>query len=202
MPLTRDWSQAAADVAVTAWGSHRAGTACPPKKAVREAASRLFHQLMHQRAGPPFAPPSISPQGSEPNGSGPTGAGCSTSLFAPTYTSSPSWPDLVRPPTLGTHRRCQDVDPGSSPGMTARGLRGARRERVAGTLSPTRREGNSALSCTRPRISAALGTGMTVRWNTGAVRVRTQRCASQEVDHRMHRKVVSTFGSDVRRLEP
>ena len=43
MLLTRDWSQAPADVAVPAWRSHRTGTACPPKKAVREAASRLFH---------------------------------------------------------------------------------------------------------------------------------------------------------------
>ena len=75
MPLTRDWVEAAADLAVTASGGHRTGIACPPKKAVREAASRLFHQLMHQRAGPPIAPPSISPQGSEPYGSGPTGAG-------------------------------------------------------------------------------------------------------------------------------
>ena len=43
MLLNRDWSQAPADVAVPAWRSHRTGTACPPKKAVREAASRLFH---------------------------------------------------------------------------------------------------------------------------------------------------------------
>ena len=43
MLLNRDWSQAPADVAVPAWCSHRTGTACPPKKAVREAASRLFH---------------------------------------------------------------------------------------------------------------------------------------------------------------
>ena len=41
--LNRDWSQAAADVAVPAWRSRRTSTACPPKKAVREAASRLFH---------------------------------------------------------------------------------------------------------------------------------------------------------------
>ena len=43
MPLNRDWVEAAADLAVPAWRSHRTGTACPPKKAVREAASRLFH---------------------------------------------------------------------------------------------------------------------------------------------------------------
>ena len=43
MPLTRDWVEAAADLAVTASGGHRTGIACPPKKAVREAASRLFH---------------------------------------------------------------------------------------------------------------------------------------------------------------
>ena len=44
VPLTRDWVEAAADLAVTASGGHRTGIACPPKKAVREAASRLFHQ--------------------------------------------------------------------------------------------------------------------------------------------------------------
>ena len=38
VPLNRDWSQAPADVAVPAWRSHRTGTACPPKKAVREEA--------------------------------------------------------------------------------------------------------------------------------------------------------------------
>ena len=43
VPLTRDWVEAAADLAVTASGGHRTGIACPPKKAVREAASRLFH---------------------------------------------------------------------------------------------------------------------------------------------------------------
>ena len=61
VPLTRDWVEAAADLAVTASGGHRTGIACPPQKAVREAASRLFHfTRMHQRAGPPIAPPSIS----------------------------------------------------------------------------------------------------------------------------------------------
>ena len=44
LPLTRDWVEAAADLAVTASGGHRTGIACPPQKAVREAASRLFHQ--------------------------------------------------------------------------------------------------------------------------------------------------------------
>ena len=43
MPLNRDWVEAAADLAVTASGGHRTGIACPPKRAVREAASRLFH---------------------------------------------------------------------------------------------------------------------------------------------------------------
>ena len=43
VPLTRDWVEAAADLAVTASGGHRTGIACPPQKAVREAASRLFH---------------------------------------------------------------------------------------------------------------------------------------------------------------
>ena len=43
MPLNRDWVEAAADLAVTASGGHRTGIACPPQKAVREAASRLFH---------------------------------------------------------------------------------------------------------------------------------------------------------------
>ena len=72
MPLTRDWVEAAADLAVTASGGHRTGIACPPKKAVREAASRLFHfTRMHHRAGLPFAPPSIAPQGSEPKAPGP-----------------------------------------------------------------------------------------------------------------------------------
>ena len=60
VPLTRDWVEAAADLAVTASGGHRTGIACPPKRAVREAASRLFHfTRMHHRAGPPSAPPSI-----------------------------------------------------------------------------------------------------------------------------------------------
>ncbi len=43
VPLNSDWVEAAADLAVTASGGHRTGIACPPQKAVREAASRLFH---------------------------------------------------------------------------------------------------------------------------------------------------------------
>ena len=80
-PLTRDWVEAAADLAVTASGSRRTGTACPPKKAVREAASRLFH---HSHASSSRAADratldclklraEASPE--------PTGAGSSTSLF-------------------------------------------------------------------------------------------------------------------------
>ena len=72
MPLTRDWVEAAADLAVTASGGHRTGIACPPKKAVREAASRLFHfNRMHHRAGPPSAPPSIAPLARSPTAPGP-----------------------------------------------------------------------------------------------------------------------------------
>ena len=161
MPLNRDWSQAPADVAVPAWRSHRTGTACPPKKAVREAASRLFHHTMHHRAGPPFAPPSISPQGSEPNGSGPTGAGCLTSL---NNTSSPSWPDLVRPPTSCDPPRCQDVDPGSSPGMTARSLR-AQHEKGRGARSSLSRvgegwgEGRPVPDEAKPSVRLSAGRG-------------------------------------------
>ena len=64
VPLNRDWSQAPADVAVPAWRSHRTGTACPPKKAVREAASRLFHHTMIIEPGCPSRHPRS--KGSEP----------------------------------------------------------------------------------------------------------------------------------------
>ena len=81
VPLTRDWVEAAADLAVTASGGHRTGIACPPKKAVREAASRLFH---HTHASSSRAAvratldclklrAEASPE--------PTGAGSSTSQF-------------------------------------------------------------------------------------------------------------------------
>ena len=108
MPLTRDWVEAAADLAVTASGGHRTGIACPPKKAVREAASRLFH---HPHASSSRAADRATldrTTGSEPNGSGPTGAGCLPSQFE---TRPPSWPDWVRPPASCGPHRCQGVDP-------------------------------------------------------------------------------------------
>ena len=78
MPLTRDWVEAAADLAVTASGGHRTGIACPPKRAVREAASRLFHHP-HASASRAAVRATLDlTTGSEPNGSGPTGAGSST----------------------------------------------------------------------------------------------------------------------------
>ena len=66
MPLTRDWVEAAADLAVTASGGHRTGIACPPKKAVRDRAVRLIALHNRHRAGLPIAPPSIAPKGLEP----------------------------------------------------------------------------------------------------------------------------------------
>ena len=66
MPLNRDWVEAAADLAVTASGSHRTGIACPPKKAVRDRAVRLIALHNRHRAGLPIAPPSIAPKGLEP----------------------------------------------------------------------------------------------------------------------------------------
>ena len=66
VPLTRDWVEAAADLAVTASGGHRTGTACPPKKAVRDRAVRLIAIHNRHRAGLPIAPPSIAPKGLEP----------------------------------------------------------------------------------------------------------------------------------------
>ena len=100
MPLNRDWVEAAADLAVTASGGHRTGTACPPKKAVREAASRLFHQPHASSSRAAVRATLDRTTGSEPNGSGPHGAGCLPSLFDTNRsTPSTSWPDLVRPPT-------------------------------------------------------------------------------------------------------
>ena len=78
MPLTRDWVEAAADLAVTASGSRRTGTACPPKKAVREAASRLFHHTHASSSRASDRATLDTLKGSEPNGSGPTGAGLPT----------------------------------------------------------------------------------------------------------------------------
>ena len=75
VPLTRDWVEAAADLAVTASGGHRTGIACPPQKAVREAASRLFHQPHASSSRAAVRATLDTLKGSEPNGSGPTGAG-------------------------------------------------------------------------------------------------------------------------------
>jgi len=75
VPLTRDWVEAAADLAVTASGGHRTGIACPPKKAVREAASRLFHHTHASSSRAAVRATLDRTTGSEPNGSGPTGAG-------------------------------------------------------------------------------------------------------------------------------
>ena len=112
MPLTRDWVEAAADLAVTASGGHRTGIACPPKKAVREAASRLFHQPHASASRAAVRATLDRTTGSEPNGSGPTGAGCLPSLFDTNRsTPSTSWPDWVRPPTSCDPHRCQGVDP-------------------------------------------------------------------------------------------
>ena len=108
MPLTRDWVEAAADLAVTASGGHRTGIACPPKRAVREAASRLFHQPHASSSRAADRATLDRTTGSEPDGSGPTGAGCLPSQFE---TRPPSWPDLVPPPMSCDPPRCQDVDP-------------------------------------------------------------------------------------------
>ena len=108
MPLTRDWVEAAADLAVTASGGHRTGIACPPKRAVREAASRLFHHPHASASRAAHRATLDRTTGSEPNGSGPTGAGCLPSQFE---TRPPSWPDWVRPPTSCDPHRCQGVDP-------------------------------------------------------------------------------------------
>ena len=78
VPLNRDWVEAAADLAVTASGSRRTGTACPPKKAVREAASRLFHHHHASSSRAALRATLDLTTGSEPNGSGPTGAGLRT----------------------------------------------------------------------------------------------------------------------------
>ena len=112
VPLTRDWVEAAADLAVTASGGHRTGIACPPKRAVREAASRLFHQPHASSSRAAVRATLDTLKGSEPNGSGPTGAGCLPSLFNPNRsTPSTSWPDSFRPPTSCDPHRCQGVDP-------------------------------------------------------------------------------------------
>ena len=112
--LNRDWSQAPADVAVPAWRSRRTGTACPPKKAVREAASRLFITSIRHRAGPPFAPPSISPKGS-----GPIGAGWLTSLFDIEDRHSPRRHGWTRSghPRLATRRAAKTGIPGTRCGL-------------------------------------------------------------------------------------
>ena len=80
MPLNRDWVEAAADLAVTASGGHRTGIACPPQKAVREAASRLFHQPHASSSRAAVRATLDRTTGSEPDGSGPTGAGCSIQM--------------------------------------------------------------------------------------------------------------------------
>ena len=117
VPLTRDWSQAPADVAVPAWRSHRTGTACPPKKAVREAASRLFHHTIIIEPGRPSRHPR-STKGSEPNGCGPTGAGCLTSPDQHTLAVMAG----LGPATHVLRPACAAKTwiPGSSPGMTVR----------------------------------------------------------------------------------
>ena len=71
VPLTRDWVEAAADLAVTASGGHRTGTACPPKKAVREAASRLFHHTHASASRAALRATLDLTTGSEPKAPGP-----------------------------------------------------------------------------------------------------------------------------------
>jgi hypothetical protein len=75
IPLTRDWVEAAADLAVTASGGHRTGTACPPKRAVREAASRLFHHPHASSSRAAVRATLDRTKARSPKGSGPTGAG-------------------------------------------------------------------------------------------------------------------------------
>ena len=118
MPLTRDWVEAAADLAVTASGGHRTGIACPPKKAVREAASRLFHQPHASSSRAARRATLDTLKGSEPKAPGPQVlAGCHRSLK-----------HLRRHGRTGSGhpRRAARIGakawiPGSSPGMTARG---------------------------------------------------------------------------------
>ena len=119
MPLTRDWVEAAADLAVTASGGHRTGTACPPKKAVREAASRLFHQPHASSSRAARRATLDRTTGSEPNGSGPTGAGCLPSQFEIPRRHGRTGSGHPRP---ATSRAAKAWIPGSSPGMTAREL--------------------------------------------------------------------------------
>ena len=119
MPLTRDWVEAAADLAVTASGGHRTGIACPPKKAVREAASRLFHQphASSSRAADPRHPRSHQRLGAQRL----RAHRCWLFAIAFDQHLSASWPDLVRPPTSCDPHRCQDVDPRDKPGDDGEG---------------------------------------------------------------------------------
>ena len=123
MPLTRDWVEAAADLAVTASGGHRTGIACPPKRAVREAASRLFHQPHASSSRAAVRATLDRTTGSEPNGSGPTGAGCLPSLFDTNRSTHPRRHGRTGSghPRLATLCAAKTWIPGSSPGMTARG---------------------------------------------------------------------------------
>ena len=119
VPLTRDWVEAAADLAVTASGGHRTGIACPPQKAVREAASRLFHQPHASSSRAAVRATLDRTTGSEPDGSGPTVAGCLPSQF--------EIPRRHGRTGSGHPRRAARIVaktgiPGSSPGMTAREL--------------------------------------------------------------------------------
>jgi hypothetical protein len=111
VPLTRDWVEAAADLAVPASGGHRTGSACPPQKAVREAASRLFHQPHASASRAAVRATLDRTTGSEPNGSGPTGAGWLPSQID-TNRSTPLdvMAGLGPATSCGPHRR-QDVDP-------------------------------------------------------------------------------------------
>ena len=108
MLLNRDWSQAAADVAVPAWRSRRTGTACPPKKAVREAASRLFHHSHASASRAALRATLDLHKARSPTAPGPTvlaeqhiidvmaGLGPATHVLGPTVLPRRGSPDQVR----------------------------------------------------------------------------------------------------------
>ena len=108
MPLTRDWVEAAADLAVTASGGHRTGAACPPKQTGREETVRLIALHNRHRAGLPVAPPSILPPARSPTAPGPQVLAVrprSLKYLDVDGRTGSGHPRLATPP------RCQDVDP-------------------------------------------------------------------------------------------
>ena len=162
MPLNRDWSQAPADVAVPAWRSHRTGTACPPKKAVREAASRLFH---HTHASASRAALRATLDLTKRLGAQRLrahGAGWLTSTEQHILRRhGRTWSGH---PRLATHRAAKTWIPGSSPGMTARSLR-AQHEKGRGARSSLSRvgegwgEGRPVPDEAKPSVRLSAGRG-------------------------------------------